>query len=200
MTHPKWKTKDEFPGSISLPYGIKTSHTWHEIGQILRIINDLDVYTFIELGAHVGGLASILHWRSRFAPFRYIGYELLDNIIDDDVRINCAVYSKDIFKHKQEIVPRDNDGRIFIYCDNGDKIREMRVFSQYLRSGDLIACHDYYDGQWVDGLEDFGVDNSCGCVPEVWKESLPFLFDDETFVELPAYLLYGTRIMGFMKL
>lgn len=199
MTHPKWKTKDEFPGSISLPYGVKTSHTWHEIGQILRIINDLDVYTFVELGAHVGGLASILVWRSRFAPFRYIGYEWIDHIIDDDVRNNAPIHSKDIFKNPREIIPTDNQGKIFIYCDNGAKVKEMHIFHKFLRSGDIIACHDYYDGQWVDGLKDFGESNECGCVPEVWKENLQFLFDNPNYEPLPPYLLHGTRIMGFVK-
>ena len=199
MTHPKWKTKDEFPGSISLPFGIKTSHTWYEIGQILRIINDYDVYTFIELGAHVGGLASILVWRSRFAPFRYIGYEILSPIIDDNVKNNCAIYSKDIFKHPEEIVPKDNDGKIFIYCDNGNKVKEMQVFHKFLRSGDIIACHDYYNGQWVDGLKDFGESDECGCVPEVWEKDVQYLINDETFTLLPSYLLHGTRIIGFIK-
>lgn len=198
MTHPKWKTNNEFPGSISLPFGVKTSHTWHEIGQILRIINDLDIYTFIELGAHVGGLASALIGRSRFHPFRYIGYELNAPVIDDAVKENCAIYSKDIFANPEEIV-NHAQGKTFIYCDNGDKVKEMHTFHKFLRPQDVIACHDYYDGREVYGLLNFGEDNSCGCVPEVWRKDVEFLYTREDFTPLPDYLLKGTRIVGFVK-
>ena len=199
MTHPKWKTSNEFPGSISLPYGVKLSHTWHEVGQILRIVNDYDVYTFVELGAHVGGLASILQWRSKFHPFRYIGYELQIDIVDNDVNESHSIHPKDIFDKPKDIVNHSPNGRTFIYCDNGNKIKEMRVFSKHLRSGDIIACHDYYDGQWVDGLNAFGESDECGCKPEVWRRDIQYLYDDETFSALPEYLLKGTRIIGFIK-
>ncbi|TAN56591.1 MAG: hypothetical protein EPN26_03635 [Rhodospirillales bacterium] len=34
-------------------------------------------------------------------------------------------------------------GEAFIYCDGGDKAREIAVFSELLRPGDWIAVHDY---------------------------------------------------------
>ena len=199
MTHKKWKTTDEFPGSISLPFGVKTSHTWHEIGQILRIINDLDVYTFIELGCHVGGLASALMGRSRFHPFRYIGYEIQSQIIDDVVKESCTIFSKDIFENPKSVVDHADAGRTFIYCDNGDKVQEMEVFSKHLRPGDVIACHDYFDNQVVVGLDNFGFSDECGCKPEVWRENVQYLYDDPTFEVLSDVYLQGTRIIGFVK-
>ncbi|MHA2246898.1 MAG: hypothetical protein ACXADY_18280 [Candidatus Hodarchaeales archaeon] len=199
MTHPKWKTSDEFPGSISLPFGIKTSHTWHEIGQLLRIINDLDIYSFAELGCHVGGLASILNVRSRYHPFRYVGFDDKGEHIDDTVREHVLIHIGDIFENVPETWRLAKSGKTFLYCDNGDKIREMREFAPLLYPGDVIACHDYFDAQKVYGLEGFGFFDTCGCVPEVWYDSIRFMFDDEHFEQLPDYLLEGTRIMGFMK-
>ena len=200
MTHPKWKTNDEFPGSISLPYGIKTSHTWHELGQILRIINDYSVYSFAELGCHVGGMASLLLPRSKYHSFRYIGFELEDTHIDDVVREQCVIHIGDIFKNIKEAWSLAKSGKTFLYCDNGNKSREMYEFAQYLEMGDIIACHDYYDGQDVVGLENFGRTDECGCVPEVSKSDVLFLFDSPNFQKLPQYLLDGTRIIGFLRL
>lgn len=199
MTHRKWKTVDEFPGSISLPYGVKTSHTWHEVGQILRIINDLDVYSFIELGCHVGGLASILMGRSKFHPFRYIGYDKDMSIVDNEVMDNCLIFEKDIFENPEKLVQHVPKGRTFIYCDNGDKVKEMQVFSKLLRPGDIIACHDYFDNQEVVGLENFGFSDECGCRPEVWLKDIQFLYNDPTFEVLSDRYLHGTRIIGFVK-
>ena len=199
--HPRWKTKDEFPGSISLPYGVKTSHTWHEIGAILRVINDYDVMTFVELGFHVGGLGTIVSGRSKWMPnFQYMGYDLEFANVDSMVARLLSVRQGNIFENIDEIysLAKDN-GKVLIYCDNGDKAREMREFSKHLQSGDIIMCHDYYDGQEVVGLEDFGDGDGCGCVPEVIVDDIQFLLDDRTFDIVPEELLYGTRIIGFIK-
>jgi len=199
--HPKWKTNDEFPGSISLPFGVKTSHTWHEVGQILRIINDYNVNTFVELGCHVGGLASVVGCRHAFYPeFKYIGYEYNEAIIDNTVKEKFDIRVGDIFENSAGMIKSISGfGRMFIYCDNGNKVLEMEIFSKQLSSGDIIACHDYYDEQEVFGLKNFGKSEECGCVPEVWKKDVQYLFDDLNFDVLPSYLLEGTRIIGFIK-
>lgn len=193
-----WKTRDEFPGSISLPYGIKTSHTWHEIGQILRIINDLDVGVFVELGAHVGGLASIIIPLSNYKQFVYFGVENKPEIVYPTLR--SSLYFGDVFSQDtvNAVSGLWTTARKFIYCDNGNKVEEMELYRSILKPGDVIACHDYYDGQEVYGLENFGMDNSCGCVPEVWKDDL-VQFESPEFKLLDPYLLDGTRIMGFIR-
>lgn len=203
MTHPRWKTKDEFPGSISIPFGIKTSHTWHEVGQILRIINDLDVKTFIELGSHVGGLASIISSRIFVDDnFEFMGYEINESIIDDFVREDIKIGDILTSEIKNDVVQRilDNEKKALIYCDGGNKVEEMKFYASILRSGDIIMCHDFYDGQRVEGLEGFGMDDgACGCKPEVDRYDLSELFRTGNFEVIPAYLLAGTRIMGFIK-
>ena len=194
----RWRTEDEFPGSISLPYGVKTSHTWHEIGQILRIINDLDIETFVELGAHVGGLASILLPVNQYRDFVYFGIEYKPEIIHPN--IYERIYIADILNPETtETVKRVKMNRkAFIYCDNGDKVTEMNLYKSILKQGDVIACHDYFNGQEVHGLMRFGFDDSCGCKPEVWDKDLSDFYSSD-FVPLDYYLLEGTRIMGFIK-
>lgn len=199
MAHKRWKTQDEFPGSISLPFGIKTSHTWHEIGQILRIINDLDIETFIELGCHVGGLASIVGCNMFYKSFKYVGVDSKAEHFDNSVDQLFALQQEDIFESPEELINKHRQGKTFVYCDDGDKVKEMNIFYKFLLPGDVIACHDYWDGQEVVDLHDFGYSDACGCVPEVAKTNLVKLFDDRSLTMLPPYLLKGTRIMGFMK-
>ena len=201
MTNDHWKTSDEFPGSISLPFGIKTSHTWHEIGQILRIINDYDIISFAELGCHVGGLGTMLSGRATWRTgFRYYGFELNPSYVDKQVMNKLDISLTDIFNNAKSIYMKCKMGNTFIYCDNGDKVREMQVFSTFLQTGDIIACHDYFDNQNVYGLEDFGREgNTCGCAPEVWKKDVQFLFDDPSFEPLSKRYLEDTRIVGFIK-
>ena len=192
----RWKTSDEFPGSISLPFGIKTSHTWHEIGQILRIINDLDITTFVELGTHVGGLASMISCVGKYKYFRYYGLDIKTDWADSDVL--PLLLERDVLSEstKQEIEMLPRIGRTMIYCDGGNKITEMDFYASILISGDVIACHDYYNGQDVVDLDNFGVDDTCSCVPEVREKDL-VLF--ENWERLPNYLLKGTRITGYIR-
>lgn|SRR5574341_152481 len=193
-----WKSKDEFLGSISLPYGVKTSHTWHEVGQLLRIINDLDIETFVELGTHVGGLASILLPINKYRSFVYFGIEHQAEIIHSVIRE--FIYIADVFNPETvETVRRVKLNRkTFIYCDNGDKVREMNLYKSILKRGDVIACHDYFNGQEVYGLKNFGFDDSCGCKPEVWDKDLSEFYTSE-FVRLDNHFLDNTRIIGFIK-
>lgn len=198
MPHPRWTSKDEFPGSISLPFGIKTSHTWHEVGQILRIINDLDVQTFVEIGAHVGGLGSIVSCVQKYRPFKYVGIEINGEIIDDLMR--GKIFINDALQLSTARYIREQAyEKTFFYCDGGNKIYEMNLYGNYLRDGDIIACHDWFNGQEVYGLNGFGVDNGeCGCRPEVSYSDLLDFFQDPRYKVLDDYLLRGTRIMGLI--
>jgi hypothetical protein len=191
--HPRWKTQDEFPGSISIPFGIKTSHTWHEIGQILRIINDLDIETFIEIGAHVGGLGSIVSCVERYRPLHFVGVDINLGVVDE--KMSGFIVDGDALSPAIVIfLQREAKGRTMYYCDGGNKIAEILLYSRVLAPGDVIACHDYFDGQEVFGLHGFGMDGGkCGCVPEVFADDLASL----NLKPLPKYLLTGTRIMGY---
>lgn len=192
-----WKTVDEFPGSISLPYGIKTSHTWHEVGQILRIINDLEINAFVELGAHVGGLASAILPIRNYRDFVYVGLEIDPSIVHPSVQ--SQIITADVMTSMHMVRSMTSGRKTFFYCDGGNKIKEMWAYYQFLAPGDIIACHDYFDYQSVFGMTGFGTDEMFECKPEVWHKDLDFLFDDARFEPLPDYLLEGTRIMGFTR-
>ena len=75
--------------------------------------------------------------------------------------INIELYTFDIKKPKitipgfQQKDILDNHGYIgniiitsgkcLILCDNGNKIDEFAIFSQYAKSGDVIMVHDYFE-------------------------------------------------------
>lgn len=200
MSHPNWKTHDEFPGSISLPYGIKTSHTWHEIGKILRIINDQDIETFIELGCHVGGLASILLPLQNIRKFSYWGVERDVSITHDHVLSSGKIIAGDILTvEMKELIKSKMNGKTLIYCDGGNKIEEMRLYHDLLKSGDIIMTHDFWHG-W-DVVDVPGFENNAGdCKPEVWIHNLDFLYGNLNFKLVSHYLIEGTRIAGFKKI
>ena len=51
---------------------------------------------------------------------------------------------KDIFEYQAEIIKEiQKPGRTILFCDNGDKPREIKTFWPYLKEGDIMAVHDW---------------------------------------------------------
>ena len=58
----------------------------------------------------------------------------------------------DIFKNVEKIGALiSQPGQTLLFCDNGNKIREFNIFAPYLKSGDIIAVHDW---GWEIKMED----------------------------------------------
>ena len=60
--------------------------------------------------------------------------------------VNGVLLYEDAFaEDTQEIVSDMIAGHspTFIFCDNGNKARELKEYALLLKTGDLIACHDY---------------------------------------------------------
>jgi len=150
------KTQDEWNGITSLPYGIIMGHTWHEAGQILRVINDYDIDAFIEIGTNVGGLTSLLFGRTAVNhEFKYLGLELDFTIVNPHVLalrslsphfriLNLDCFSEEAFNEVGTHLR--NSGRCLLYCDGGNKVKELYHFAPLLRGNDILMAHDYYDG------------------------------------------------------
>lgn len=150
------KTQDEWNGITSLPYGTIMGHTWHEAGQILRVINDYDITAFVEVGTNVGGLTSLLFGRTAVVTdFKYLGLEMDFSIVNQHVLalrsfsprfrvLNLDCFSEEAFNEVGTHLR--NSGRCLIYCDGGNKVKELYHFAPLLRPQDIIMAHDYYDG------------------------------------------------------
>jgi hypothetical protein len=46
-------------------------------------------------------------------------------------------------------------GKTFVLCDGGDKTREVKEFSKFLKPGDVIAAHDIMSEYWLSTVEFF---------------------------------------------
>lgn len=200
MSEKRWKTADETPGNISLPYGIRTQHTWHEMGEILRIVNDLDIKTFIELGTYNGGLFSLLIGRVvADKDWRVYSLEIDRTVVDPSLAGLSNLLIRDVMAEKtiEEVKALISywRGKALIYCDNGNKVAEMGLYAKILRKGDVIMCHDYSEGQDVVGIDKYGFEGA-RCGPEVHPEDLLFLKEPE----FRKFVLPGTRIVGGEKL
>jgi len=190
--------------SVTIPFGIKTSHTWHEVGAIFRVINNYKIEFFVELGTYQGGLLSLLNARSRYDnKFKCISFENNVGMIHPKSYSELAniIIIGDCQSAEHVQMVRDkisSHHKSIIYCDNGNKVKEAGLYAPVLKSGDILLIHDYLHDWAVRDIPNYGeIDFP---TPEVFAKDLDFLFDDLSFEILPEEYLRGTRIMGFEKI
>jgi hypothetical protein len=139
------------------PMSIPIAQTWNEVGAILMTIQECKIGTMIEIGMDQGGLSAVLLARGIFDEhFHYFGIEIRDNRVEKMVMIhNVERYNKewmepiridDVFSGASQewmrYIIRESAGVVLIFCDGGNKVREVKTFQKFLRSGDYIMAHD----------------------------------------------------------
>jgi hypothetical protein len=141
--------------NVVRPYDINIGLTWWQIPYLLTLVETYKVETFIEIGVLNGGIGTFLATRCAFVPnFKWIGVELVPDLVDD----RFIRYMKSMSNENELIIGdaftgeiqerinnyiKDTKGRACIFCDNGNKPREIKEYSKFIRTGDIICVHDY---------------------------------------------------------
>lgn len=104
----------------------------------------------IEIGTSKGGLSSLIS-----GCIKEIGSEFHTFDVHSDGDYNQYPLHGNSTFHKMDCfsgqglefikILIQKEGRCFVLCDGGNKPREFNEFSKYLKSGDVIACHDWCD-------------------------------------------------------
>lgn len=163
------------------PFGIPVMQRSWQVLTIFSLIDDLAIQTFIELGVWVGGLADLLIRRQEMVgDIVYYGFDISNVTCDRfDPEPACGFTPEraDITKARLQYHPslvladvfdpttvavisslvQTKPGPAFIYCDDGDKPREMRTYAPILRLGDYMMSHDVPSGNSVADLAAFAV-------------------------------------------
>ena len=176
---------------------IRLGHTWHEYFVLRDFILNACTDEFVEVGIHEGGLAYLL--LPLLEDIEYIGIEINCGIIRPRVKLRFASYPNaeiicaDCFSSSVALAI-NKPGYKIIYCDGGNKVKELKHFKHLCRPGDIIMAHDFHDGiREVEGIPKRDIH------PEVLPEDVVHLDEDETFVRLPENIFETTRIIGWQK-
>lgn len=154
-----WKKPREYiKDAYQRLFGCSVSKTWTEIYQVEAILNAVNYERIIELGTGSGSLTVFM------AAHAAVKSKLLHSFDNKHPSDEClkvmgmlgASFLKcDIFIDEEFIGKLiDNDGLTILYCDNGNKPKEMDVFAKYMKRGDIMLIHDY-----PDEVKDFDIEN-----------------------------------------
>lgn len=180
------------------PCGVRIQQSWIQMSAILDLIDKEGVRGFCEIGLASGGLGSILIPRTYYDPgFHYMGIELDMSKVNKDFlnssitqkAINAEfIFNRSVFDCISDIISwMDSvDNKIMIFCDGGNKVKEIEIFSQILRLNDLIMCHDYMPGN----------EEAIGSVTNF---DLQFILSSRRFLEVENYRQWY-RIPAFRRI
>lgn len=117
---------------------------------VAELINTTQIDMAIEIGTHNGGFTSMLADARNKAgkDMKIYSFDISDNNIGEtathyNFNFRAIDLMSDSLLMNEIFNIEGKDKKIAVFCDGGNKKYEFNFFSQYLKSGDIIAAHDY---------------------------------------------------------
>lgn len=152
---------------MSLPLGTfcGINHGQNEGAFLLweRLLNEHDeLKSIVELGTYQGGFAIFLNTQADVRGIQFTTFDVMAPIY-----WLPAYQQVDIFENRAAVTSALNPRPTLLFCDNGDKPREVEVFAGHLEEGDLLVVHD-----WGDEIEDDAIPEGFEPLHVEWSEEL----------------------------
>jgi hypothetical protein len=149
--------KYDVPPSTMSHEWVKRYRGWDEAGiaqlpeqieLMLETIEKFEIDIFFELGTMGGGLSLMMFDRMEvFTDFVYYGFEIDPQFPCERVLNSPFFTLGDVFSQpiKSYVVDKihTSEKHALVFCDDGNKPKEMIEYSMLLRVGDYIMGHDY---------------------------------------------------------
>ena len=127
--------------------GIPMSQSPQAIRMWEDFLSELSFHRIIELGTYKWGMSTFFQLYCIQKKADFYTYDTTPFHISRLGRfLKTSKHFKkvDIFSIEKEIGKLVSaEGRTILYCDNGDKPKEIKVFSKYLKKGDYLVVHDW---------------------------------------------------------
>lgn len=155
MTNDAWR----HTGAV-WPAGVPTSLTWYDIGALLHVLNFNPTRLFVEIGVEHGGLGALIASYGRYTGMIYRGIDITTEYLHPRVRDyeGHIIFQRDAWESATVDEVRGwmtaIDGPALLFCDGGNKPRELKLYAPLIRPGDILMGHDYHNEYGDDALQD----------------------------------------------
>lgn len=153
-------TKENYPWEWFLDFaGVGMCHNFYVHHLFSKIIDaNPQIERIVEFGTYWGSMTTALALEGLRKKIPFHTFEITEQrkpeIIELHQKLNVLDFIGDIFEKslKEFIASRLKLSQAFLVCDNGDKAREFKEYVPMLKSGSIMAVHDYmtefYDADW----------------------------------------------------
>lgn len=146
---------------------ILASHEDESFSLIQKAVTDFGPDVIVEFGTGTGGLSLVLHECNRDTPLYSYDNKLMVKSPKRGKRkgkkmtpamiaeVKEQAFNKNVHFIRANILTSPLQGitdmlesnqRVFLYSDNGDKAKEVRMYSPFLKKGDMLGVHDWGAG------------------------------------------------------
>lgn len=156
---------DENPGCGTLfrYRGVRCSQSrrvFRALDRLHEVTWSRPVERIVEVGTLYGAFTRILRDHDVSRKAEVYSFDVKDTLVDPVPDVSLLL--GDVFAEPQLSTLADliqRPGRCFVFCDGGDKEREVRELCRFLKPEDVVLCHDYVKdpGAWVADPKDWNV-------------------------------------------
>lgn len=139
--------------------GIKTAQSKKVFDLWEDFLRETDLARIIEIGTYKWGMSLyfFLWCKTKKAEFRTYDIRFFPATrVIRELGITKCFKMADVFAIEKDIgdlIARD--GTTLVYCDGGNKPKELAVFSRWLKEGDYIATHDFGTEVMLEDIPEF---------------------------------------------
>ena len=163
-------------------YDGHTAQQHHNVySTFYKLIDDTKPKRILEIGTALGGFTMFMKKvvDSFDLNTKILTFDISARPWYDDMKnMGIDVRVEDIFNDYKDIPNEikdfiNQDGLTIILCDGGDKVKEFKLLSQFLKKDDIIMAHDYapnqeYFDKYINGkiwnwleIQDEDINESC---------------------------------------
>lgn len=112
-----------------------------------RLLETYRPSTIIEIGTFTGGLSIHFGLYGFLKNISVHTWDIVDKRQNVDIfdRLNINFHLDDCFSKESDNIIKQliSNGPLLFFCDGGNKIKEFNYYSDLIKSGDIICCHDF---------------------------------------------------------
>lgn len=133
--------------------GRNCSQSWADLYLWEKLLNaHPELQSIVELGTGEAGFSAYLHLQAKAKGLRFHTFDR----VRMDGHKQPGFHKLDVFADPAKIMAYHRSPGV-VFCDNGDKPREVATYAPLLKPGDLIVVHDwgteFFHGHIPDTLE-----------------------------------------------
>ena len=130
--------------------GTNCSQTWADFQVWEKLLNaHPELRSIVELGTGEAGFSRYLHLQ---AKARGLEFATFDRVRMDNHR-QSGFQEVDVFAEPERVAACLISPTV-LFCDNGDKPREVALYAPLLQPGDLLVVHDFGTEFWPRHIPD----------------------------------------------
>lgn len=125
---------------------IPVMHNEKEFLALQGFVSSVELNTIVVLGSWYAGLESMFDVCTRANIYGFDLEQACRRSIKNMLSSRVALIEQNVLLNYSSLIDsilKNKEGVSFLYCDGGNKIKEIELYAPLLKSGDYLGTHDW---------------------------------------------------------